>query len=42
MGRIANLVIQVTGREQVALEDEYLTRQLLGKHESFAPMGTLF
>jgi len=42
LGKIADLVVKITGREQVALENEYLTRQLLGKHESFAPMGTLF
>ncbi len=36
-----NLVI-VPGRETVAKESDYQSRQLLGEHESLAPMGTIF
>jgi 6-phospho-3-hexuloisomerase len=36
-----NLVF-VPGREVVAEESDYQNRQLLGEHESLAPMGTLF
>ena len=32
----------VPGREAVAEESNYQSRQLLGEHESLAPMGALF
>ena len=42
LGRTADLVVVVPGREVVAREEEYRSRQLLGEHASLAPMGTLF
>ena len=42
LGRIANHVVEIPGREIIAHEKEYLSRQLLGEHESLTPMGTLF
>ena len=35
-------IIIVPGRETVAKESDYQSRQLLGEHESLAPMGTIF
>ena len=42
LGRTADHLVVVSGREMVAREEEYHARQLLGEHESLAPMGTLF
>lgn len=42
LGRAADIMVVVPGRIKVAREDEYHSRQLLGEHESLAPMGTIF
>ncbi len=42
LGRTADFVVVVPGREVIAREEEYHSRQLLGEHASLAPMGTLF
>ena len=42
LGQTADYVVEVPGREAIAREQEYQARQLLGEHESLAPMGTLF
>lgn len=42
IGKTADLIITIRGREIFAREDEYSTRQLMGEHESLAPMGTMF
>ncbi|MCW3990149.1 MAG: 6-phospho-3-hexuloisomerase [Candidatus Bathyarchaeota archaeon] len=42
LAQISDHVIVVSGREAVAEESDYQSRQLLGEHESLAPMGTLF
>jgi len=42
LGQIVDYVVEVPGREATAREQEYQARQLLGEHESLAPMGTLF
>jgi len=42
LAQISDHVIVVPGREVVAEESDYQSRQLLGEHESLAPMGTLF
>lgn len=42
LGQTADYVVEVPGREVTAREQEYQARQLLGEHESLAPMGTLF
>ena len=39
---ISDHVVVVPGREAVYEESDYQSRQLLGEHESLAPMGTLF
>ncbi|MGD2142246.1 MAG: 6-phospho-3-hexuloisomerase [Candidatus Bathyarchaeota archaeon] len=42
LGKTADHVVVVPGREAISREQEYQARQLLGEHESLAPMGTLF
>jgi len=42
LAQTADLVVDIPGREDIALEDEYHIRQLKGQHESLAPMGTMF
>ena len=42
LGKTADYVVGIRGREMIAKTDEYSTRQLMGEHESLAPMGTMF
>ena len=42
LGRISDHIVLVLGRGLGGLEEEYYSRQLLGEHESLAPMGTMF
>jgi len=42
LGKISDLKVVIHGRSIVDREDEYVSRQLLGEHESLTPMGTLF
>ena len=42
LGKSANIIVEVPGRDKIAEEDEYHARQLSGEHESLAPMGTMF
>jgi len=42
LAHTADHIVVVPGREVVAEESDYQSRQLLGEHESLAPMGTLF
>lgn len=42
LGQVSDHIVVVPGRETVAEESDYQSRQLLGEHESLAPMGTLF
>lgn len=42
LGQASDYIVVVPGREAVAEESDYQSRQLLGEHESLAPMGTLF
>ena len=42
LGQASDHIVVVPGRETVAEESDYQSRQLLGEHESLAPMGTLF
>jgi len=42
LGRIANHIVIIPGRGKIASEDGYHSRQILGEHASFTPMGTLF
>jgi 6-phospho-3-hexuloisomerase len=42
LGKISDNVAVVLGREHIVREEDYYSRQLLGEHESLAPMGTMF
>lgn len=42
LAKISDLVVIVPGRTKIAEEEDYFTRQILGIHESLAPLGTLF
>ncbi len=42
LGKISDHIVLVLGRGLDGLEEEYYSRQLLGEHESLAPMGTMF
>ncbi len=42
LGRIADHVVELSGRTKVAKETDYFLRQMIGAHEPIAPLGTLF
>ena len=42
LGRLADLVVFVSGRTKLASMDDYFARQILGIHEPLSPLGTLF
>ncbi|MEM1635012.1 MAG: 6-phospho-3-hexuloisomerase [Thermosphaera sp.] len=42
LGRLADLVVKIPGRTKMAVEEDYISRQILGIHEPLAPLGTLF
>ena len=42
LGSIADQVVVIKGRTKVARERNYEIRQLIGEHESLAPLGTMF
>ncbi|MDO9044947.1 MAG: 6-phospho-3-hexuloisomerase [Methanobacteriaceae archaeon] len=42
LASLSDLVIQVKGRTKIDMEKDYITRQMGGKHQSLAPLGTLF
>ena len=42
LGNIADHVVLLSGRTELAEKRDYLSRQIVGDHEPLAPMGTLF
>ena len=42
LAKIADIVVEVPGRTKVSTVEDYFARQVLGLHESLAPLGTLF
>jgi 6-phospho-3-hexuloisomerase len=42
LGQMADYVVKVRGRTQIAEERDYFTRQIAGIHEPLAPLGTIF
>jgi 6-phospho-3-hexuloisomerase len=42
LARVSDIIVRVPGRTKIAEEEDYFTRQILGIHESLAPLGTLF
>lgn len=42
LGKIVDIRVDLPGREDLMLENEYHSRQLRGEHVSLSPMGTVF
>nr|WP_245529234.1 6-phospho-3-hexuloisomerase [Caldisphaera lagunensis] len=42
LGSIADVIVKIPGRSKISKMDDYFARQILGLHEPFAPLGTLF
>jgi 6-phospho-3-hexuloisomerase len=42
LAQTSDLVVHLPGRQIMEAEEEYHSRQLIGQHESLAPMGTMF
>ena len=42
LGRIVDIRVDLPGREDLMVENEYHSRQLRGEHVSLSPMGTVF
>jgi 6-phospho-3-hexuloisomerase len=42
LGKVADIVVRIPGRTKLAIEEDYLIRQVRGYHEPLAPLGTLF
>jgi 6-phospho-3-hexuloisomerase len=42
LASMSDLVVPVKGRTKIDMEKDYITRQMGGKHQSLAPLGTLF
>ncbi|MCK9151988.1 6-phospho-3-hexuloisomerase [Methanobacterium alcaliphilum] len=42
LAEMADLVVEVKGRTKIDSEQDYDIRQMNGKHQSLAPLGTLF
>ena len=42
LGELADYVVKVRGRTEIAEERDYFTRQITGVHEPLAPLGTIF
>jgi 6-phospho-3-hexuloisomerase len=42
LGRVSDLVVRIPGRTKLAVEEDYIVRQVRGLHEPLAPLGTLF
>lgn len=42
LAQIADQLMVVRGRTKAPMEEDYFTRQMLGEHETLAPLGTVF
>ncbi len=42
LAELSDIIVRIPGRTKIAEEEDYFTRQILGIHESLAPLGTLF
>lgn len=42
LGELSDLIIHVKGRTKIDSEKDYIRRQINGKHQPLAPLGTLF
>ncbi|MFA6035516.1 MAG: 6-phospho-3-hexuloisomerase [Candidatus Micrarchaeia archaeon] len=42
IGKLADIILKIKGREKTDEKRDYLARQMTGEHEPITPMGTLF
>ncbi len=42
LGNLSDLIIHVKGRTKIDSEKDYIKRQINGKHQPLAPLGTIF
>jgi 6-phospho-3-hexuloisomerase len=42
LAKLADIVVRIPGRTKLAIEEDYIIRQVRGHHEPLAPLGTLF
>lgn len=42
LGKLSDLIIHVKGRTKIDSEKDYIKRQINGRHQPLAPLGTLF
>ena len=42
LGKMSDLVVRIKGRTKDEIERDYIKRQMNGKHQSLAPLGTMF
>ena len=42
LGKLSDLVIPIKGRTKIDSEKDYIRRQINGRHQPLAPLGTLF
>ncbi|MBM4240630.1 MAG: 6-phospho-3-hexuloisomerase [Euryarchaeota archaeon] len=42
LGKLSDLIIRIKGRTKISSEKDYIKRQMNGKHQPLAPLGTLF
>lgn len=42
LAKLADVIVRIPGRTKLALEEDYIVRQVRGFHEPLAPLGTLF
>lgn len=42
LGKVADVIVRIPGRTKLAIEEDYLLRQMRSIHEPLAPLGTLF
>lgn len=42
LAKVSDVIVRIPGRTKLAVEEDYLVRQVRGYHEPLAPLGTLF
>jgi 6-phospho-3-hexuloisomerase len=42
LAKMADHIVEVSGRTKLSQQEDYLARQLLGERESLSPLGTMF
>ncbi|MGZ7135997.1 MAG: SIS domain-containing protein, partial [Methanobacterium sp.] len=42
LGKLSDLILHIKGRTKIDSEKDYIKRQINGRHQPLAPLGTLF